>query len=59
MVNMKHLVGFVVALILVAALSYLNKHCLCFKIPQFLVGWLSCVGYTASRDIYDAVRRGS
>lgn len=55
---MKYLVGFVVALLLMIGLNLLNKYALTFEIPQFLIGWMSYAGYTASRDIYEAERHG-
>jgi hypothetical protein len=43
---MKYLAGFAVSILVVLALSAVNT-------PPFLVGWISCMGYYAGRDVFE------
>lgn len=42
---MKYLVGFGCALLVMLIMRLLNTYVLKFEIPEFLVGWVSCVFY--------------
>lgn len=44
------LVGFIGALIIMSILNLLSMYALTFKIPQFIIGWISCLTYFALRD---------
>jgi hypothetical protein len=39
------IVGFFIALIIMIICRCLNQWILAFKIPEFLIGWISCMGY--------------
>lgn len=49
---MKHVVGFFVALIVMVGLNLLNFFLLKYEIPQFFIGWISCLSYTTARDMW-------
>jgi hypothetical protein len=49
---MKYLVGLVGAIITMVVLRLFFDYVFKFTISEFMMGWLSCMGYYIARDIY-------
>jgi len=50
--NMKYVVPTLSAILMMVLLNQLNEHILKVQIPQFLIGWFSCMAYYVSQEIY-------
>lgn len=50
---MKYLVGFAVALVVMIIMHLIDEYIVKFKISEFFIGWVSCVGYFAGKDAYE------
>lgn len=49
----RYIVGFVGASLMIILLRLLDKYVFLFTINDFFIGWLSCMCYYASIEIYD------
>lgn len=49
---MKYLVGFVVALLVCVGMRLLDSYVVKFKISDFFIGWVSCIGFYSGIDFY-------
>jgi hypothetical protein len=47
---MKHLFGFFISLVVLAIMVCFNQYVI--EISEFIIGWVSCIGYFAGKDAY-------
>lgn len=53
---MKYLFGFLLALLLMLVQQFLNEFILVYKIPEFLMGWISAMGYYFIVDYFTNIQ---
>lgn len=41
-------------LLVITIMYWLNKHVLMIKISEFMIGWIGCVIFQASKDTFDS-----
>lgn len=47
---MKHLFGFFISFVLIVIMNFFSRFVI--EIPEFSIGFVSCIGYFAGKDAY-------